>query len=770
MVSIYYDKDGLYNGQKDVQIHDYKEYVDGYIRIHDAIHNDMDLIVVTDNKQIFRQLELLKDFYPRRITSQRFSLREDLERKLHTKIPEYISEQDLTDDKGFLSADYGIGDGFENTILRQNLGNYLTGEEFPFASLGKLCRELSLKAVADKKNIILRKVFQKRIRNFTERAGGKYEKFILDEFIQDFEALRSDVGTYLLIKNYPEEFREDILGHDMCRCLDHFKLNGEPFELSGDVEKNVEDRAKVYLNQPAVSFNEALSCVTGTRRFELDLLMTKKDSHTEQDVHALRDRFSVLLSQDPEAERKVMLLRAPVDLKAPSEEEFNTDDWIKWARENYLPYKYWLEMTDRYDPLADKYSSEFGDWFFDQYDSLVNDYPYMIYKIIPLLKNDFINNHHSLVVMLDNFNYKFVTELKRYEADAGFNLLSDVPVFSMIPTETAISKRAFFTGEAYNDNGSGYDKLMAKWAEQMEIPMKYLPNVGALRQMTSLDEKVVFLNYLQFDEMLHEDQSDSAQPIEDRIRQELNALLKTINSTLKRLGRDKDTDLYFIADHGSTRILPEQPNEIDPKFFRDKASESNYRFIAVSDEDFEKTKSAIGSLCYALDKSRFGTKQHFFIARNYNRFIRSELKAYVHGGITPEETIVPLLHFAFDIEQSRDPEVTLGNDTLRFSSKVKLILMLKNFNEFELTDIDIEILNRNVKYTKPEKARIDGNSSCMIELPNSRITKALDKELNEKMTIRIIYKANGRTHTFMTAVNLPMKSMQSSSSDLSDLF
>ena len=58
----------------------------------------------------------------------------------------------------------------------------------------------------------------------------------------------------------------------------------------------------------------------------------------------------------------------------------------------------------------------------------------------------------------------------------------------------------------------------------------------------------------------------------------------------------------------------------------------------------------------------------------------------------------------------------------------------------------------------------------MIELPDSRITKALDKELNEKMTIKVTYKANGRTHTFMTDVHLPMKSMQSSASDLSDLF
>lgn len=769
MISVFFDKDGLYSGKKDVVIDDFSQYVGAYMQIHESIHSGSNLTVVTGNRQIFFQLENLKEFYPRTIGTRKYSLREEFANQYHVSVPDYISDQDLVADKTYLEADFRGGDSFENAIIRKFLGNFFIGDTFPYASLAEMCEKLSLDDVLDKKKIVLRKVFQQRIKGFVRKATGTYEKYILDEFVKDFDSLRADVGTYLLVKSYPDTFQEDVLGTDIYKCMKHFNILGKPFAIGDDSESNYEDRARVYLNQPAIGFDETLKYVSGARNFELEIVLAKKDSLTANDVDRVTDKFADLLRNDPEACRRISLLKAPVVLEKPDAGRFDTASWIKWAMDNYLPYKFWLELCGKTDADADEYSSEYGDWFFGNYDKLINGYPYMVYKILPLLKDDFINNQHSLMVILDNFNYKFSGELTKYMVDDGYTLLYDKPVLSMIPTETAISKRAFFTGQAYYDDGKGYDNLVSMWARNMGISMKYLPNVGSLKSLKSFNEKVVFLNYLRIDEMLHEDQSDSAQTIEARIQQELCALIKTINGNLKRLGREKDTDIYFIADHGSTRILPEQPNEIDPKYYKEKAENSDYRFIAVNDSDFEATKSAIDNLCYALDKDRYGTKQHFFIARKYNRFIRNDLKAYVHGGITPEETIVPLLHFAFDVIQCKDPEITLVNETLRFSVSTKMSLLIKNFNEFDISDLEIEIINKNIHYTKPARANIEASSSCLIELANTRVLKSMVKALNEEMTVKATYLANGRKHIFTSVLKLPMKSLQSSSSDLSDL-
>ena len=58
----------------------------------------------------------------------------------------------------------------------------------------------------------------------------------------------------------------------------------------------------------------------------------------------------------------------------------------------------------------------------------------------------------------------------------------------------------------------------------------------------------------------------------------------------------------------------------------------------------------------------------------------------------------------------------------------------------------------------------------MIEIPGARIAKSLDKKNNERMNLRVTYSANGRKYSLDSEVAMPMKSVQSSGSDLSDLF
>jgi hypothetical protein len=769
MVSVYYDKDNLYMGNKDIVVSDFKGYVSAYVQIMNAIRAHQDFTVVTTSRQIYTQIEKLKMYYPREFKQKQFSIREDFEEKYGQNIPEYVTDQDLTVDKAYLDADYSSGESFENTMLRKSFGNFFVGKTFPFQIMAELCANLSLDDVKDKERVVLRKIFQKRIREYADAATGNYEKFIINEFIQNFDSLKSDVALYLVIKYYPIDFKEDILGRDMSKCMEYFRVEGSFIELDTDVEISYKDKATVYLNATRIDYSKAMSYVSGNYEFELNIVLEKSKDLNDSVIDEIIKKFAPLFNKNPEERDRILILKAPVSLIKP-EDTYTIQKWMDWSISNYLPYRFWLEMTGKYDSKADEYSSMYADWVFENYDSLINSYPDIMYKILPSLKDDFINNEHSLIVILDNFNYKYVSELCQYMTETGFNQIDRKPVLAMLPTETSISKRAFFTGEAYNNNQQSYDRLTKSWSEQLGISMKYIPNVGGLRNLASFDEKVIFLNYLRIDDMLHENQSDAAQTIDVRIRQELKALINIITSTLRKLGHDKDTDIYFISDHGSTKILTEQPNEIDPKFYKEKAEDSDYRFISVNDEDFDNTKNAIGSLCYALSKARYGTCSNYFISRKYNRFIRNDMIGYVHGGITPEESIVPLMHFAFDIAQCKDPEITLGNDLLRFAVNTKLNIMVKNFNEFNLDEVTLVIQNSNIKYEKPETVTVDAYGTCLIEIPNARITKALDKKSNEELTIKLSYVANSRKHNYTAKLSLPMKSVQSSGTDLSDLF
>ena len=771
MVRFYLDVKKQYKGKCDIEINGFCEYISGYAKIHTALHDGRDCTVVVRNRQIYEVLKEQEKYYTHTMSHEIFSVAQEFKNKYKIDLPEYISESDLMEDLSLEDVDFSSGEGFENAVLRKAFGTFFLGGTFPFERLAPLCKSIDLSGLNDKNRTVLRKVFQKRFKTYKEHLSGEYEKYIFNQFIDDFDSLRSDVAIYLLIKDYPKDFKEEMIGHDLCKCMDHFGVTGSYIAIDQKAEDDYCDRFKMYVGRKSVSPEELISWVSGVYEFELDQVIDAIDKNEGQ-IADYTDRivlkFAPLFDRMPETKMRIINIKPPVVLENPGD-DFGIEDWMKWSVENYLPFRFWLEYNNKSDENADEYATAFGDYIFEKYDELVNNYPWMMYKVLPAVKNELLDNEHTLFVILDNFNYKFLEYLTSCMNNEKFVSDGVVPVLSMIPTETAISKRAFFTAEAYNDSGDKYDKIVGNWAKNLGVDMQYLPNIGALRALGGIDKKVYFLNYLRLDEMLHEDQGSSAQRIEVRIQKEIEALVSEISKVLKKHGREKNTRVYFIADHGSTQILPSQPNGIDPKYYKDKAEESDYRFIEVGDEDYENTKAAIGSLCYALDKKRYGTENSFFIARGYNRFIKNDLKGYVHGGITPEEAIVPFARFSYDMDMCKNPEIMLVNDNLRFAVKLKLTFLVKNYNEFPVENVEIIIQNGNIKYSKPIAVSISGLETTTIDIQDARITKSMDKKNNERMIITVNYSANGRKHSYQSEIAMSIKSAQSSGTDLSDL-
>lgn len=771
MIQLYLDVKKQYKGKCDIEINVFDDYVSGYSKIHNALHDGKDCIVVVRNRQIYDALKEQEKYYAHAMNHEVFSTAQEFKKKYKIDLPDYISESDLIEDASLNDVDFNSGEGFENAVLRKAFGTFFLGNVFPFERLAPICKSVDLKIVNDKKNIVLRKVFQKRFKTYKEQLKGEYEKYVFEQFIDDFESLKLEVAVYLLIKDFPKDFKEEMIGHDLYRCMDHFGVTGAYISIDEKTEDDYRDRFKMYLGKKNASVETILGWVSGCYEFELDKILEtieKENAAVGDYVDRIVLKFTPLFEKTPEAKLRITNIKPPVTLEKPGD-DFEIDEWIKWSVDNYLPYHFWLEYNGKADKDADEYATAFGDYIFKKYDELVNSYPGMMYKVLPSVKDSLIENEHTLFVILDNFNYKYLDFLASCMNNERFVMEDVSPILSMIPTETAISKRAFFTGEAYNDNGDKYDKIVSNWAKSLGVTMQYLPNIGALKNLDGMDKKVYFLNYLRLDEILHEDQGSSAQRIEVRIQKELEALVLEISKVLKKLGREKDTSVYFIADHGSTQILPSQPNGIDPKYYKDKAQESDYRFIEVVAEDYENIKAAIGNLCYALDKERYGTANSFFIARGYNRFIKNDLCAYVHGGITPEEAIVPFVRFLYDMDMCKDPELSLVSDNLRFAVKLKLTFLMKNYNEFPVENVELIIQNSNVKYSKPEVISIAGLETVTIDIQDARITKAMDKKNNEKMIVTINYSANGRKHSYQTEIAMSIKSAQSSGMDLSDL-
>lgn len=770
MITVYLDKDHIYTDRADVVIADYSDYARTYREIMTCIHDGKDIAVVTYSRQIYKTLSALQEFYVGKFSLHEFTVKGYFVDKYGVPLPAYITDEDLMQDKVYTDLDFSTGEGFENAILRHYYGGYFVSVGFPFGMLGALCRDFNTEHLKKTQNVLLRKIFKKRMGEFLQKAHGNYEKMVIEEFLNDFVSLKRNVTAYLLVKGYPRDFQELFLERSTIKCFDSLRVTASYIVADADLESSYRNEFQSYRDKmDAYSIEDCISFVTGRFGFEHDYLMDRAKSEAElsdQSIQVIRDKFHDYYVENP-SQDKLSSLKAPVELTAPFADTLG--GWMKWAKETYLPYRFWLEKIGKTDENADKFSEQYGEWVFSRYAQIVINEDRVMHKILPKVISEMKEKQHALFVILDNFNYKFAENLCSYMAENEFIVKEEFPVLAMIPTDTAISKRAFFLGEAYNDNDLPYEKIVSDWAGRTGLTMQYIPDVGNLRSLEGFDERIIFLNYLKIDRLLHEDMSASALPIEERISQELQALIKTIVQTLKRLGRERDAEIYFIADHGSTKILPEQANEINIQYYKETAEESDYRFISVSDSDFETMKSAVGGLCFTLERTQFNTKKSYFIARKYNRFIRNDIKGYVHGGISPEESIVPFMHFTYNVADCIVPEITIQNDNLRFMTTIELALLVKNTNSYALTEFEIEILNPNCKWERAPKVTIAESGVTLVKFPKTRITKSMaEKDKNERLYVRLTFKTNGIAREYSINVPMNIKTSQGGGMNLLD--
>lgn len=629
----------------------------------------------------------------------------------------------------------------------------------------------------NKDNVIIKKVYKERINKWLKNSVADYEIRIINEFIKNHTDLLHKISKYLILRGYSKEMQQEIIG-DIVFDLDKIRIKEEPFIADGmdtiDVQRNI----KIYLNQRSVQdlskedilsdidhlsglFYEELQYVYYMLKYNQNIL----DSEVLQKV---RKKFKGGSKIDILFEEKLSNIIPPKAVDSP-ENITTLEEWISWAINSYLPYKFWMEENDIYNNKIDQYSLMYGDWVYKNYGNLIASSDKMIYKALAIIGRNIKEDELSIVVMIDNFNYKYVQLCKSYFYEKGYSTTLDQPLISMIPTETSVSKSAFFSGQPFNLQQKSYETMCKEWEVFFNGRVQYLSDIGKLDSVNDKNAKLYILNYLSIDKILHDSQNNAALPISYRIREELKAAIDKIINFGKRLGYENSMKIYFVSDHGSTKILKEQENLIDPKYYKAKTEDCAYRVISILDKNFKTYKDSIGHLCYVLDRNAYGMKENYFIARGYNRFMETDLSFYVHGGITPEENIVPLLKFERVEYKLIQPELVIRNNEFRYSSMNSIKLLLKNYNEYPIEKIELTIMNPNIRWDDGIYMldKIDKESQTEIFLNKVRIMRKHDSY--EKLNIRMKYIFLGKEYDKNYEFDIKVKATQESTFDFNDL-
>jgi hypothetical protein len=761
-------------------------YIDVYTQIVNALNNNVSLDVLVRDSTCFTWLSRLKEQYgseyikiyintPRNILRQKWNLQ---------TLPDDITDRQILDASLLkLEISPKRGENFQNIILEKFYSSFLTFLELPISRLTDLLNDLvkDKKLQNNRKTFLVYQQYEKRFDEWAEKAKDDGIKDLIENIKSNPENVRIELMKYKLVKNYPIEISEHVLGerYDTFQKL-NLDLKNLPIE-EAKLKRTINEIEIFLLNELKIKtlkdLEELITTVSGELAVEFNeinkLIYYFKDIISKELINRIKDKFTPISDQISAELRRLDFIIPPLKPAKPNI-TWEADQWLEWAINSYLPYQFWLEEQNLYDKEIATFSEMFADWFYKNFIELKSSFPKMLHKAVVNICHEIRNSKGvGLFIAIDNFNFKYINILRSLFRQRQFICEEPQGYFSMVPTETEVCKKCLFSGESERAavKNRTYKQIIEEdWSIFLsDKKIKYLPNLGALKKKREKEYDMYFLNYCNVDELLHKDEDELGVNHLEKIYNELDNLVCLVIDFSKRLKIEDKLSIYICSDHGSTKIQEKMPNYIDRKYYNNKSEDKHHRFVTVSDSQIDNLPSHVESNCYVIKKDEFGLTENTLIAKGYSRFVRTTTKYYVHGGLSPEEVIVPFIVFRKIAEESKEILFYLEQNIFRYSVKSSILFNLGNINDYEINNVEIGIRNSNIESEYVKFKRIKAKEKINIEIP-ARFKKTISKKESEFLMARISYQFLGKTYIQDKEFSITMKSIIQRKADLDDIF
>lgn len=771
MVRILYDPEHLVSPIGEQTVSNVAEYARAYAHILATLQNSQDFRLLVHHQAVYQWLKNLSLRYPQgAFVFETLDARQALAQKWGLSLPAEVRNEEIKA-SGLLALDLQaqLGQSFEDLLLAHFYSPLFGAKTFPFTQLLQLFASFdATRWQTNRANPLLARTLRQRIESWKSKARSAEQRQFIEWFGADPAGLQKRLMEFRVLRAYPA-IGENLIGSEFV-VFTALKLQLQDLAVDENnipaVVTQVTYQLNAYQPKSSEELGALISQVSGVLWVEFEALEKLLLSHPEwislSVVDQLENKFEIFSRR---IIKRLVALRSQIRPAKPDAPRANWDaaQMLDWATRSYLPYQAWCSAREQFDPELFTIGDKFSEWLMDNWNDIHANSKRMVFNILPNIGAELNNSQRvNLMLAVDNLAWSFAETLRDLFQEKGFYLLSAEPHFAMLPTETETSKKCLLSGAV------GYtsidDKTYKSMLEKGWVPyfqnnaFRYLSDIGSLRKIKTIDASTYIVNYLAVDKALHKSQDEIGMTHRKHIHHLLEELVENVVAFTEKHNLGDRIRIHVISDHGSTQIPASLPNGLDPAFFKQEGFGSpSHRFLEVSNERFSTLVDNLKLDCFFLPANDFLLPKNVLCARRANRFLPIDKDFFVHGGLLPEEVIVPYVAFEPATVPLQDLTVISPKNEFRYRLET-ITLEIGNPNAAAVEQVQVSALNGNVEWELEPIAILNGQTKAARQVTaRFKLTSLLEEQ--SVLSLRVRFRSRGEAHTFDVKLPIVMRKM-----------
>jgi hypothetical protein len=567
-----------------------------------------------------------------------------------------------------------------------------------------------------------------------------------------------------LVKAYPHHIRAEALKHggrwaelseitNIDDWVDHMPAGAaDCIQVPPGYAHEVQSYLRRQLE--SVPFAEAVRCVSGAIPDEEVVLRSHIQRHLREIdkswVPVLDDMSAHFQRFKRHGEFAEYLRRVrPVSSPQCVELHWRWDEVADWLKASYFPFYSWCVAVGRIPDTASSVNS-FEQWLLHNYDEITRSDGFAPFALREAIST-FNGSVPVLVLVVDALSWPCADQLRVMLAEEGISNIDAQMQVSALPAVTFVAKPCLIRGQLpgqLEDKDQGTQYYARLFAEALGVSPTQVAcaasNDSGLQDVIRERKTAYLYLYNELDYEIHRALSPDER--RRRIRLVLRSLAVDVVDTCKRFSalHREELALLIVSDHGFTE-LPESADTDVVSVQGIEGNASHGRVFCSADATLANDPNLV-----PLDTTvASGQSSRFFVPRGY-ACVGKRPRGATHGGLTPQETIVPTL-VVDPTEQLdyQDVEIGITGDVRRGNRRNAIQLTLSNPNAIAVCVQDIDIRLVSIASFKQQHIAAGGSSIIACELDASEL-----RQRAVEITGRIAVEMRSARHT--TLITLPV--------------